>query len=52
MLSGRSQETLDAAVAELGDAAVAAVGDNADPETADRLVDAATRHVGPRSTAR
>lgn len=41
VLSGRSSETLDAAVGELGDDAVAVVGDNADPETASRLVEAA-----------
>ncbi len=38
VVSGRSEETLDAAVAELGDSAVAVVGDNAEPETADRIV--------------
>jgi 3-oxoacyl-[acyl-carrier protein] reductase len=41
VLSGRSQETLGSAVAELGSQVVAVVGDNADPETADRLVAAA-----------
>ena len=41
VLSGRSQETLDAAVDELGDNAVGVVGDNADPETATRLVETA-----------
>lgn len=41
VLSGRSQKTLDAAVAELGDRSVAVVGDNADPATADRVVAAA-----------
>jgi 3-oxoacyl-[acyl-carrier protein] reductase len=41
VLSGRSQETLDAALLELGDSAVSVVGDNGDPETADRLVAAA-----------
>jgi len=41
VLSGRSQETLDAAVSELGENAVGVVGDNADPETAQRLVDTA-----------
>lgn len=46
VLSGRDQETLDGAVAELGDAAVAVVGDNADPETADRLVAAARETWG------
>ena len=43
VLSGRSEETLEKAVAELGDAVVAVVGDNADPETAERLVNAAVR---------
>jgi 3-oxoacyl-[acyl-carrier protein] reductase len=42
VLSGRNQESLESAVAELGGAAVAEVGDNADPDTADRLVRAAT----------
>ncbi len=46
VLSGRSQETLDAAVSELGDNATAVVGDNADPETAPRLVDAASSRWG------
>ena len=46
VLSGRDQETLDAAVAELGDSAVAVVGDNADPETATRLVAAAQETWG------
>ena len=41
VLSGRSQETLDAAVDELGDNAVGVVGDNADPDTATRLVETA-----------
>jgi 3-oxoacyl-[acyl-carrier protein] reductase len=42
VLSGRNRESLEAAVAELGEGAVAQVGDNSDPETADRLVSAAT----------
>ncbi len=42
VLSGRSADTLDRAVAELGERAVAVVGDNADPTTADRVVQAAT----------
>ncbi len=46
VLSGRSQESLDAAVAELGDGAIARVGDNADPETAERLVGAALDRWG------
>lgn len=42
VLSGRSQDTLDAAAAALGhEQAVAVVGDNADPGQAQRLVDAA-----------
>lgn len=41
VLSGRDGATLDEAVAALGDRAVSVVGDNRDPETADRLVDAA-----------
>ena len=43
VLSGRSEETLEKAVAELGESVVAVVGDNADPQTAERLVNAATR---------
>ncbi len=46
VLSGRSQETLDAAVAELGDNAVGVVGDNADPDTATRLVETARSSWG------
>src|SRR6476619_4449044 len=42
VLSGRRQDTVHAAAAELGDNAVAVVGDNADPTTAARLVEAAT----------
>ena len=42
VLSGRSADTLDRAVAELGDRAVAVAGDNADPATADRVVRTAT----------
>src|ERR687898_282802 len=38
VLSGRSQDTLDEAVAALGENAVTVVGDNADADTADRLV--------------
>ncbi|MBV9831061.1 MAG: SDR family oxidoreductase [Marmoricola sp.] len=41
VLSSRSQETLDAAVAHLGARAVAVAGDNADPGTAARVVDRA-----------
>ena len=46
VLSGRSQETLDAAVDELGDNAVGVVGDNADPDTATRLVETARSSWG------
>src|SRR6478735_12808911 len=42
VLSGRNRDSLEAAVADLGEGAVAQVGDNSDPETADRLVTAAT----------
>ncbi|QIG43126.1 SDR family oxidoreductase [Nocardioides anomalus] len=41
VLSGRSQESLDAAVGELGERAVAVVADNADAGTPGRVVDAA-----------
>jgi len=41
VLSGRHQESLDAASAELGDRAVTVVADNADPATPGRLVHAA-----------
>ncbi len=42
VISGRSTDTLETAVDELGpENAVAVVGDNADPDTAQRLVDAA-----------
>jgi 3-oxoacyl-[acyl-carrier protein] reductase len=46
LLSGRSKESLEAAVAELGDRAMAQVGDNADPETGERLVRAAKDYWG------
>jgi 3-oxoacyl-[acyl-carrier protein] reductase len=46
VLSGRSQETLDAAVDELGEKAVGVVGDNADPDTARRLVETAKSSWG------
>ena len=49
VLSGRSQESLDAALAALGDAAVAVAADNADPTTPARLV-AAARSAGAAST--
>ncbi|MCW2850258.1 MAG: hypothetical protein JWR90_4232 [Marmoricola sp.] len=41
VLSGRTEDSLDQAVDELGPRAVAVVGDNADPDTAHRLVDTA-----------
>ncbi len=41
VLSGRSDEALTAAVAELGDRALSVVADNADPATPGRLLDAA-----------
>ena len=41
VLSGRSQDVLDQAAAELGEAVVPVAADNADPATADRLVQAA-----------
>jgi len=46
VLSGRNQETLDAAARELGENAVTVVGDNADPGTAQRLVDTAQSSWG------
>jgi 3-oxoacyl-[acyl-carrier protein] reductase len=46
VLSGRSQESLDAAVAVLGDRAVAVAADNADPATPERLVAAARGRWG------
>lgn len=41
VLSGRTEESLAAAVAELGESATYVVADNADPEAPRRLVDAA-----------
>jgi 3-oxoacyl-[acyl-carrier protein] reductase len=46
VLSGRSAESLDAAVAALGDAATAVVADNADPDAPGRLVAAARERWG------
>jgi 3-oxoacyl-[acyl-carrier protein] reductase len=46
VLSGRSEESLAAAVADLGDRASYVVGDNADPATAGRLVAAAGERWG------
>ncbi|HET7350288.1 MAG TPA: SDR family oxidoreductase [Marmoricola sp.] len=42
VVSGRDPETVERAAQELGDNAVGVAADNADPETADRLVAAAT----------
>lgn len=42
VISGRDPETVERAAQELGDNAVGVAADNADPETADRLVAAAT----------
>lgn len=46
VISGRSRDALDAAVADLGDAAVAVVADNADPATPGRLLAAADERWG------
>lgn len=46
VVSGRSQESLDASVEEWGDAAVAVVADNADPTTPARLLETAERVWG------
>jgi 3-oxoacyl-[acyl-carrier protein] reductase len=46
VLSGRSRESLDGAVAELGPSAVGVVADNADPETPARLLAAARDRFG------
>jgi 3-oxoacyl-[acyl-carrier protein] reductase len=46
VVSGRHQESLDAAVAALGEQAVAVVADNADPATPARLVTAALETWG------
>ena len=46
VVSGRTEESLDAAVRELGDQAVGLVADNADPATPQRLMDAATERWG------
>ena len=46
VLSGRSAESLDAAVAALGDAAVGVPADNADPDTPARLIAAARERWG------
>jgi 3-oxoacyl-[acyl-carrier protein] reductase len=46
VLGGRTQSSLDEAVAALGDSAISVVGDNADPEQADRLVRAGLHRWG------
>ncbi len=46
VLSSRSQEAVDAAVAALGDQAVGVAADNADPATPERLVAAARERWG------
>jgi 3-oxoacyl-[acyl-carrier protein] reductase len=46
VLSGRSEESLDKAVAELGETATGVVADNADPDTPSRLVTAAKQKFG------
>ncbi len=46
VLSGRSQEALAAAVAELGDSVVSVAADNADPATPSRLIAAAEEAWG------
>jgi 3-oxoacyl-[acyl-carrier protein] reductase len=46
VLSSRSQQNVDAAVAELGENAIGVAGDNADTELAERMVSAATARFG------
>jgi 3-oxoacyl-[acyl-carrier protein] reductase len=46
VLSSRSQENVDAAVAELGENAIGVAGDNADLGLAERMVDTATARFG------
>jgi len=46
VLSGRSVDSLDDAVADLGDGAIAVVADNADPETPGRLIEEAIEAWG------
>jgi len=46
VLSGRSQESLDAAAADLGDACAVVAADNADPQTPGRLIAAARESFG------
>jgi 3-oxoacyl-[acyl-carrier protein] reductase len=46
VLSSRSQENVDAAVAELGENAVGVAGDNADTGLAERMVSTATARFG------
>jgi 3-oxoacyl-[acyl-carrier protein] reductase len=46
VVSSRSQESVDAAVAQLGDSARGVAADNGDPDAADRLVATATESWG------
>ncbi|MCW2809226.1 MAG: hypothetical protein JWQ93_3181 [Marmoricola sp.] len=46
VLSGRSEDSLRAAVSDLGKSAAAVAGDNADPATADRVVETALQTWG------
>ncbi|MDK1474257.1 SDR family oxidoreductase [Streptomyces sp. 549] len=46
VVTGRSEETAQAAAERLGDGAVGVAADNADPSAAGRLVDAALTHFG------
>ena len=46
VISGRSQDSLDEAVADLGENAVAVAADNADPAAPDRLLSAARERWG------
>lgn len=46
VLSGRSKDSLDAAVADLGDAAVGVTADNRDPDTPGRLIGTARDRWG------
>jgi 3-oxoacyl-[acyl-carrier protein] reductase len=46
VVSSRSKESVDEAVAALGDSAVGVAADNADPDTPDRLVTAAVDRFG------
>ena len=46
VVSGRSQETIDQAVIDLGERAIGVAADNADPETPERLLHAARERWG------